>query len=159
AGGTPSDAPAGRSGSPPAAARLGLGRWRAAVAGRPVCPAGGGTGRNAHRHRHRTDRCPLLYLSADAESWLMLQAQDVSVSRGGRRVLCNVSAALQAGEVLGVMGPIAAGKSSLLGVLNGELAPSSGEVLLVARPLANWPGRPRAQRLAVLPQSSCLNFG
>lgn len=44
-------------------------------------------------------------------------------------------------------------------MLNGELAASSGEVLLDARPLASWPGRQRAQRLAVLPQSSSLNFG
>src|SRR5690606_3507076 len=134
-------------------------RWRAAVAGRPVCPAGGGPGGNAHRHRHRADRRTLLYLSADAESWLMLQAQDVSVTRGGRRVLSDVSMALQAGEVLGVLGPNGAGKGSLLGVVTGEPAASSGEVLLDARPLASWPGRPRAQRLAVLPQSSSLNFG
>lgn len=89
----------------------------------------------------------------------MLQAQDVSVTRGGRRVLSDVSLALQPGQVLGVLGPNGAGKSSLLGVLNGELAASSGEVLLDARPLASWPGRQRAQRLAVLPQSSSLNFG
>lgn len=66
----------------------------------------------------------------------MLQAQDVSVTRGGRRVLSDVSLALQPGQVLGVLGPNGAGKSSLLGVLNGELAASSGEVLLDARPLA-----------------------
>ncbi|MGN5518589.1 heme ABC transporter ATP-binding protein [Halopseudomonas sp. Lyrl_26] len=89
----------------------------------------------------------------------MLQAQGVSVTRGGRRVLSDVSLALQPGQVLGVLGPNGAGKSSLLGVLNGELAASSGEVLLDARPLASWPGRQRAQLLAVLPQSSSLNFG
>ena len=89
----------------------------------------------------------------------MLQAQDVSVTRGGRRVLSDVSLALQPGQELGVLGPNGAGKSSLLGVLNGELTASSGEALLDARPLASWPGRQRAQRLAVLPQSSSLNFG
>lgn len=88
----------------------------------------------------------------------MLQAQAVSVNRGGRRVLSDVSLVLQPGQVLGVLGPNGAGKSSLLGVLNGELAASSGEVLLDARPLASWAGRARAQRLAVLPQSSSLNF-
>lgn len=63
----------------------------------------------------------------------MLQAQDVSVTRGGRRVLSDVSLALQPGQVLGVLGPNGAGKSSLLGVLNGELAASSGHPLIIAR--------------------------
>lgn len=88
----------------------------------------------------------------------MLQAQQVSVARGGRCVLGDVSLALQPGQVLGVLGPNGAGKSSLLGVLNGELAASSGQVLLDTQPLANWQGRQRAQRLAVLPQSSSLSF-
>ena len=82
----------------------------------------------------------------------MLQAQDVSVTRGGRRVLSDVSLALQPGQVLGVLGPNGAGKSSLLGVLNGELAASSGEVLLDARPLANWPGRPLLRPVAAARQ-------
>ncbi|WP_285276292.1 heme ABC transporter ATP-binding protein [Halopseudomonas bauzanensis] len=88
----------------------------------------------------------------------MLQAQGVAVNRGGRCVLQNVSLALQPGQVLGVLGPNGAGKSSLLGVLNGELAASSGQILLDAQPLTSWQGRQRAQRLAVLPQSSALNF-
>ena len=88
----------------------------------------------------------------------MLQAQQVSVARGGRCVLGDVNLALQPGQVLGVLGPNGAGKSSLLGVLNGELAASSGQVLLDTQPLASWQGRQRAQRLAVLPQSSSLSF-
>jgi len=89
----------------------------------------------------------------------MLQANGLSLSRGGRRVLSEVTLALQAGQVLGVLGPNGAGKSSLLAMLSGELAPGAGEVLLEGQPLERWQGRQRAQRLAVLPQSSSLSFG
>lgn len=89
----------------------------------------------------------------------MLQATGLSVTRAGRTVLSEVSLALRPGQILGVLGPNGAGKSSLLGVLSGELTPSAGEVRLDQRPLADWPGQQRAQRLAVLPQASTLSFG
>ncbi|MFU1923884.1 ATP-binding cassette domain-containing protein, partial [Klebsiella pneumoniae] len=58
----------------------------------------------------------------------------------------------------GVLGPNGAGKSTLLGALCGELEPAEGLVLLDERGLDDWPGVARAQRLAVLPQSSSLGF-
>lgn len=88
----------------------------------------------------------------------MLQAQAISVARAGRCILHDVSLYLQPGQVLGVLGPNGVGKSSLLGVLNGELTPSDGQVLLDDQPLACWQGRQRARRLAVLPQNSSLSF-
>ena len=88
----------------------------------------------------------------------MLQAENLAVIRGSSLVLSGIDLALQPGEVLGVLGPNGAGKSSLLGALCGELPPSAGLVSLDGRPLAQWNGQSRAQRLAVLPQSSTLNF-
>ena len=88
----------------------------------------------------------------------MLRAENLAVTRGSSRVLSGIDLALQPGEVLGVLGPNGAGKSSLLGALCGELPPSAGLVSLDGRPLAQWNGQSRAQRLAVLPQSSTLNF-
>jgi iron complex transport system ATP-binding protein len=88
----------------------------------------------------------------------MLSVEDLSVERGGATVLAGIDLALQPGEVLGVLGPNGAGKSTLLGALSGELAPARGEVLLDQRRLGDWPGGERARRLAVLPQSSTLNF-
>lgn len=88
----------------------------------------------------------------------MLRAQGLQVCRGPCPVLEGVDLMLQPGEVLGVLGPNGAGKSTLLAALSGELAPAAGQVLLDERALAAWPGRERAQRLAVLPQSSSLGF-
>ncbi|MBS7661968.1 heme ABC transporter ATP-binding protein [Pseudomonas lalucatii] len=88
----------------------------------------------------------------------MLQALNLSVRRGHATVLADIELQLRPGEVLGVLGPNGAGKSTLLGALCGELAPAQGQVLLDARPLGAWSGPERARRLAVLPQSSTLNF-
>jgi iron complex transport system ATP-binding protein len=88
----------------------------------------------------------------------MLRAENLAVQRGSTTLLADVNLALRPGEVLGVLGPNGAGKSTLLGALCGELKPSHGQVLLDHRPLNDWAGAERAKRLAVLPQTSTLNF-
>ncbi|WP_210640948.1 MULTISPECIES: heme ABC transporter ATP-binding protein [unclassified Pseudomonas] len=88
----------------------------------------------------------------------MLQAQNLHIQRGRKAVLAAVDLVLHPGEVLGVLGPNGAGKSTLLAGLCGELRPAQGQVLLDDRPLSQWEGAERARRLAVLPQSSTLDF-
>ena len=88
----------------------------------------------------------------------MLRAEQLSVRRGVRRVLTGVDLELRPGELCGVLGPNGAGKSSLLAALSGELSAEHGRVWLDGRELDAWPARERAQRLAVLPQASALNF-
>ncbi|WP_285418145.1 heme ABC transporter ATP-binding protein [Pseudomonas sp. efr-133-TYG-5] len=88
----------------------------------------------------------------------MLRAHNLHIRRGRKTVLADVSLQLEPGEVLGVLGPNGAGKSTLLGALCGELAASEGEILLDGQALQHWTGAQRAQRLAVLPQVSTLDF-
>lgn len=88
----------------------------------------------------------------------MLCTQGLEVRRGDKPVLSGIDLELRPGEVLGVLGPNGAGKSTLLAALCGELQPAAGEVTLDGRALGQWPGPERAQRLAVLPQQSTLNF-
>lgn len=88
----------------------------------------------------------------------MLRAHTLQIQRGRKTVLDEVTLQLEAGEVLGVLGPNGAGKSTLLGALCGELAASAGEVSLDGKLLHDWARVERAQRLAVLPQVSTLDF-
>lgn len=88
----------------------------------------------------------------------MLCAENLTIQRGSKRVLTGIDLALQPGEMLGVLGPNGAGKSTLLDALSGELKPSEGRITLDDRPLSEWTGPERAQRLAILPQTSTLNF-
>lgn len=88
----------------------------------------------------------------------MLRVENLQIRRGRKIVLTDIDLELRAGEVLGVLGPNGAGKSTLLGALCGELRPDQGRVWLDQRELSDWQGALRAQRLAVLPQSSTLDF-
>lgn len=80
-----------------------------------------------------------------------LQARGVGVVLGEVPVLHGVDVAFPAARWTSVVGPNGAGKSTLLKALAG-LLPHSGEVQLLDRPLAQWRGRERAQRLAWLGQ-------
>ncbi|MGO4802082.1 heme ABC transporter ATP-binding protein [Pseudomonas sp. W22_MBD1_FP4] len=88
----------------------------------------------------------------------MLRVENLHISRGRKTVLADVTLDLLPGEVLGVLGPNGAGKSTLLGALCGELHPDHGKVWLGQQALRDWSGSQRAQRLAVLPQTSTLDF-
>ena len=59
-----------------------------------------------------------------------LSVRDLSKSYGGVHALAGVSFDVAAGEMVALIGPNGAGKTTCFNVLNGQLAPDSGEVLL-----------------------------
>lgn len=67
-------------------------------------------------------------------------------------VLQEVSLELIPGEILGILGPNASGKTTLLGVLQGILRPQRGRVLLSGREIGAMGRRQVARLLAVVPQ-------
>lgn len=75
-----------------------------------------------------------------------LTLQHVTVERGGRVVLDDVSGAVTRGALTAIVGPNGAGKSTLLDVMAGRLAPTQGRVA---------PGG--LTRMACLPQQSGID--
>jgi len=88
----------------------------------------------------------------------MLTAQDITLIRGGARLLDGVDLALAPGQVTALLGANGAGKSSLLGVLSGRLTPTKGRVLLGTRALHQYTVQALARRRAVLAQDTHVSF-
>jgi iron complex transport system ATP-binding protein len=80
----------------------------------------------------------------------LVEARGLEVDRGRRRVLKGVDLALDAGEGLALVGPNAAGKSTLVRALAGLLPAAAGAVLLEGRPLTSWARTAVARRVALV---------
>ncbi|AWK85697.1 type I secretion system permease/ATPase [Azospirillum thermophilum] len=78
---------------------------------------------------------------------------------GERATLRNVSFSLQPGEVLGVVGPSAAGKSTLARLLVGVLEPTSGGVYLDGHNVWTWERGDFGRHVGYVPQSVALLEG
>jgi heme exporter protein A len=61
---------------------------------------------------------------------LRLSVENLACERGERRIFEGVSFALEPGDTLTVLGRNGAGKSSLLDILAGRLAPADGRIVL-----------------------------
>lgn len=57
-----------------------------------------------------------------------LHIENVSVTRGGRRIIHDFSLDLESGQIVALIGPNGAGKSTLLGAVAGQI-PFSGRIL------------------------------
>lgn len=88
----------------------------------------------------------------------LLAAENITVGRGGRTILRDVSVQAHAGEFIAVLGPNGAGKSTLLSVLAGLLKPNSGQVMLDSKSLASLSPKQIAARRAYLPQNPHLEW-
>jgi ABC-type protease/lipase transport system fused ATPase/permease subunit len=72
--------------------------------------------------------------------------------KGERVILGGVSLALAPGEALAVIGPSAAGKSTLIRLLTGVWAPSAGSVRLDGADLSQWPREQIGPHIGYVPQ-------
>jgi ABC-type protease/lipase transport system fused ATPase/permease subunit len=84
-----------------------------------------------------------------------VELHDVCAAPPGteRPVLKDISFKLKAGEILGVIGPSAAGKSTLAHVLLGLWQPQSGSVRLDGSDLTVWNRNEIGRRIGYVPQN------
>ena len=86
-----------------------------------------------------------------------LQLRDLTVERGGRAVVREVSVEIPAGEVTALLGPNGAGKSTLVLAVGGVLRPKAGSVLLDDTKITGQrPERIRQAGVAIVPEGRRL---
>jgi zinc transport system ATP-binding protein len=71
-----------------------------------------------------------------------IEAQHVSLTVSGERIVDDISLTLKEGEIVGLIGPNGAGKSTLVRILIGETRPTTGAVHITQK-----------TRIAYVPQS------
>jgi len=93
-----------------------------------------------------------------ARTGSVLRGVDVTVIRGGRRILDTASLALPPGSVTAILGPNGSGKSTLLRTLAGIWRPDEGAVTLDGAPLERMPRQDVAKLVSFLPQDTHCDF-
>lgn len=87
----------------------------------------------------------------------MIEARDISVSIGRKRIISGVGFTARAGELTAIVGPNGSGKTTLMKALAGEL-PYSGQASINGRDLHDLKPWQLAGIRAVLPQATTLSF-
>lgn len=89
---------------------------------------------------------------------MSLTASDINVSFGARTVLHDTGfAALQLGQLTALIGPNAAGKSTLFRTIAGLIKPNAGQVQLNGQDLSKLPTQQRLERICFMPQFFTAN--
>ena len=107
--------------------------------------------------RHPTTTAPLALPAAVA--CLSVEALHVVPPGMSQATVHEVSFQLRAGQALGVIGPSAAGKSSLVRALVRIWAPARGQVRLDGADLSQWAPEPLGAQIGYLPQEAELFAG
>jgi branched-chain amino acid transport system ATP-binding protein len=90
---------------------------------------------------------------------MLLELDNVTTYYGQMRILEGMSLAVDAGELVCLLGGNASGKSTTLKTILGIVRPRSGRVLLEGEDVTNWPVSQRiANGLAIVPENRRL-FG
>jgi lipopolysaccharide export system ATP-binding protein len=86
-----------------------------------------------------------------------LEAQHLKKSYGSRKVVKDVSLAVDKGEVVGLLGPNGAGKTTSFYMIVGLVRPDGGRILLDGQAIENQPIHRRARLgLGYLPQEASI---
>ena len=88
----------------------------------------------------------------------VLEAKRIVYSYTRKPVVNDVSLEVKKGEFMSILGPNGSGKSTLLKTLSHIYIPDSGEIVLMGKPLDTYKRKEIAQRIAMVPQDTSLDF-
>jgi len=88
----------------------------------------------------------------------VLKAENLGYSYNGGFALADVSFEISAGEFFGIAGPNGCGKTTLLKLLSGAIAPQSGKILADGTGMATISPRRKAALLAFLPAEMSVPY-
>ncbi|TMR07795.1 ATP-binding cassette domain-containing protein, partial [Escherichia coli] len=60
----------------------------------------------------------------------LVDMRDVSFTRGNRCIFDNISLTVPRGKITAIIGPSGIGRTTLLRLIGGHIAPAQGEILL-----------------------------
>jgi branched-chain amino acid transport system ATP-binding protein len=69
----------------------------------------------------------------------LLEVKDLSKSFGGLLAVDGITLSVDAGEILGLIGPNGSGKTTTLNLIAGMLPPDGGQVRLLGTDITGWP--------------------
>jgi branched-chain amino acid transport system ATP-binding protein len=69
----------------------------------------------------------------------LLEVEDLSKSFGGLLAVDGITLSIDAGEILGLIGPNGSGKTTTLNLIAGMLPPDGGQVRLFGTDITGWP--------------------
>jgi iron complex transport system ATP-binding protein len=88
----------------------------------------------------------------------LVSLTSVGVVLDGRPIVTDVSLDVLSGEVLALVGPNGAGKSTLLSLMAGDLAPTTGSVVLSNKEVSKYRPEEASRLRSVLMQSNTVSF-
>ncbi|RUX02535.1 heme ABC transporter ATP-binding protein, partial [Mesorhizobium sp. M8A.F.Ca.ET.059.01.1.1] len=87
----------------------------------------------------------------------MIEARDVSVAIGKKRIVANVDFEVRPGKISAIVGPNGSGKTTFLKAMSGDLV-QTGRIVINGRELSTMKPVEAATVRAVLPQATTLSF-
>lgn len=85
-----------------------------------------------------------------------LSIQNLTYNIGENPILNNISFDMEAGEILGIIGPSGAGKTTLARIIAGAIQPDDGEIKLDNVRYSDWGQVRLSKHVGYLPQSAML---
>lgn len=92
----------------------------------------------------------------DPVGHLSLKAVQVEGRDGGPAVLRDINFAAAPGQIVGIIGPSGAGKTTLARLLCGAIAPDAGSIRIDGAQMSDWDSESLGRHIGYLPQDAAL---